>query len=69
MTERRRLRSPLPSPEPKKVFLMCDDDHPDYFVGRFERSDDQLIPEMRKLNVGEVYQSSLNPAKHFIREA
>ena len=53
----------------KKVFLMCDDNHPNYFVGRFERSDDQLIPEMRELKVGEVYQPNSNHARHFVREA
>jgi len=53
----------------KKVFLMCDDDHPNYFVGRFERSDSQLIPELQKLEVGEIYQPDSDSAKHFIREA
>jgi len=56
-------------PEQKKIFLICDDNHPDYFVGRFERSDSQLIPQMRELKVGQVYQSKSNSAKHFIREA
>jgi len=54
--------------EQKKVFLMCDDSHPDYCVGRFERSDSQLIPEMRKLKIGQVYQANPGPV-HFIREA
>ena len=52
-----------------KVFLICDDNHPNYFVGRIKRSNDQLIPEMQKLKVGDVYQSSPDSTKHFIREA
>ncbi len=54
--------------EQKKVFLICDDNHPNYCVGRFERSDSQLIPEMRDLKIGQVYQANPGPV-HFIREA
>jgi len=56
------------TPEQKKVFLICDDNNPDYFVGRFERSDGQIIPQMRELKVGQVYQANPGPI-HFIREA
>ena len=56
------------TPEQKKVFLICDDNHPDYCVGRFERTDSQLIPEMRELKVGQVYQANPGPL-HFVREA
>ena len=52
-----------------KIFLLCDDNHPDYFVGRIERKDSELIPEMQNLKVGDTYQKTPNSNQHFVREA
>jgi hypothetical protein len=52
-----------------KIFLICDDNHPDYYVGRIERKNSELIPEMQKLKVGDTYQKNLNSTRHFVRES
>ena len=51
-----------------KVFLICDDNHPDYYVGRIERKDSELIAEIQKLKIGDIYQNK-NSTTHLIREA
>lgn len=51
-----------------KIFLICDDNHPDYYVGRIERKDSELIAEIQKLKIGDIYQNK-NSTTHLIREA
>ena len=51
-----------------KVFLICEDSHPDYYVGRIKRKNSELIPEMQELKVGQIYQNQ-NSNQHFVRES
>lgn len=36
-----------------KTFLLLDDDSPDIYVGRFSRTDEQIIPALQKLEIGD----------------
>jgi hypothetical protein len=37
----------------KRTFLICDDDSENFFVGRFTRQQDEVRPELWRLEVGQ----------------
>tara|TARA_R110002096_G_scaffold119381_1_gene258595 strand:- start:471 stop:626 length:156 start_codon:yes stop_codon:yes gene_type:complete len=49
-----------------KQFLIWDDDSPNGFVARFSRTDNEIIPELTSLEVGDTY--PLSDTKMVIRE-
>jgi hypothetical protein len=44
----------------KRIFLICDDSHPDLYVGRIARSESECKPELWNLKVGEILTDSLS---------
>jgi len=49
-----------------KQFLIWDDNSPNGFVARFSRTDDEIIPELAILEVGDTY--PLSDTRMVIRE-
>ncbi len=38
----------------RKTFLLIDDNHENFFVGKFTRTDSEIMPSLRALDIGEV---------------
>ncbi len=36
-----------------KIFLLLDDASPNLYVGQFARTDEQIVPALRKLEIGD----------------
>ena len=51
-----------------RTFLLTDDNHPNYFVGRITRKQSEIKPELWELEIGDYLQSKLFAARGFIRE-
>tara|TARA_R110002124_G_scaffold179900_2_gene347434 strand:- start:9 stop:188 length:180 start_codon:yes stop_codon:yes gene_type:complete len=49
-----------------KQFLIWDDNSPNGFVARFSRTDNEIIPELALLEIGDTY--PLSDTKMVIRE-
>ena len=45
-----------------KTFLLIDDKHPDFYVGQCARTDEQIKPALRALNVGDILNTSATRA-------
>lgn len=41
-----------------KTFLLTDDKHPNFYVGRITRRDDEIVPALRELEVGDSIKTS-----------
>ena len=53
--------------EKKKLFYICDDNHENLFVGKLIRTDDELIDEVKKLEIGDIY--PLSKTRYLMRES
>lgn len=51
-----------------RTFLICDDEHEDFIVGRITRTQDEVIPELWDLPIGDFYQCE-QPNRSFTRES
>lgn len=51
-----------------RTFLMCDDDSPDFFVGRITRTQKEIIPELWNLPIGNYLNSTKRPNRSWLRE-
>ena len=48
-----------------KLFYICDDDHETSFVSQFKRRDIEIIDELKRLEVGDIY--PLSNTRYIIR--
>ena len=51
-----------------KTFLLIDDNHPDFYVGRFRRYDFEIKPALRSLKIGDILNTSPFPGRGIQRE-
>lgn len=52
-----------------KTFLLIDDNHPDFYVGRFSRENYEIKPELQKLKIGDILNITPFPGRAIQRES
>ena len=50
-------------PEEQKVFLLIDDNYPNFYVGRFSRKDSEIKPELQALKIVDILNTTPFPGR------